>query len=124
MQKGSRVQTHPATDTWMKGDRFGTVTSVGPKWVSVTMDTSGRKLKFKERDLLSAEGLDKLVPVWRVENHGSIIRIVPVNELATEWLHERCATEPWQWMGKALCIDHRPAGDLLAVMAQAGVVLR
>ena len=120
MQKGSRVQTHPATDAFMQGDRFGTVTLVGHKLIHVKMDTSGHTLKFNERDLTD-EG--DVHPVWRAEDHGTIFRIVPLNAQAVAWIDERCETEPWQWMGNALCIDHRPAGDLLAVMAQAGVVL-
>ncbi len=41
---GTRVELHPATDAWMQGDRFGTVSSVGRKYVRVTMDRSGRVL--------------------------------------------------------------------------------
>lgn len=43
---GERVQAHPATDTWMRGDRFGTVITVGRKWITVLMDRSGRKIRF------------------------------------------------------------------------------
>lgn len=43
---GQRVQSHPSTDTWMSGDRYGTVTTVGRKYVHVTMDRSGRTVKF------------------------------------------------------------------------------
>lgn len=38
---GQRVQLHPATDLWMRGDKFGTVSSVGRKFVRVRMDKSG-----------------------------------------------------------------------------------
>ena len=55
---GQRVQTHPATDEWMSGDKYGTV--VGPPLqcachpchVSVKMDRSGRVLRFRPEDLL------------------------------------------------------------------------
>ena len=43
---GVRVEAHPATDTWMRGDRYGTVESVGRKWVHVRMDRSGRVVRF------------------------------------------------------------------------------
>lgn len=41
-----RVQTHPATDAWMSGDRYGTVTKVGRKFIHVKMDRSWRTLRF------------------------------------------------------------------------------
>tara|TARA_R110000744_G_C19045732_1_gene527208 strand:+ start:71 stop:268 length:198 start_codon:yes stop_codon:yes gene_type:complete len=43
---GDRVQSHPATDAWMAGDRYGNVTKVGRKYVSVKLDTSGRTKRF------------------------------------------------------------------------------
>lgn len=49
---GTRVQAHPATDAWMRGDRFGTVVTVGRKLVHVRMERSGRVLRFTP-DLLT-----------------------------------------------------------------------
>ena len=31
---GDRVELHPATDRWMRGDRFGTVSKLGRRYVS------------------------------------------------------------------------------------------
>lgn len=42
---GARVQIHPGTDTWMRGDRFGTVAGTRPKHVLVKMDVSGKALR-------------------------------------------------------------------------------
>lgn len=42
---GYRVQLHPATDAWMRGDRYGTITQVGRKNLHVQMDRSGRSLR-------------------------------------------------------------------------------
>lgn len=53
--KGQRVQTHPATDAWMAGDRFGTVVRVGTRWVSVDMDRSGKRRRFDPNDLMTVE---------------------------------------------------------------------
>ena len=39
---GQRVALHPSTDAWMRGDRFGTVESVGRFYVSVRCDASGK----------------------------------------------------------------------------------
>jgi hypothetical protein len=47
-----RVQTHPATDAWMQGDRYGLVTFVGRKWVHVNMDASQRTRRFHPSNLI------------------------------------------------------------------------
>jgi hypothetical protein len=49
---GQRVQAHPATDTWMRGDRFGTVVLIGRKHITVKMDVSGRTIRFEPDNLL------------------------------------------------------------------------
>jgi hypothetical protein len=43
---GDRVELHPATDTWMSGDRFGTVVKLGRLRAHVKMDRSGRTLSL------------------------------------------------------------------------------
>lgn len=40
-----RVELHPATDAWMRGDRYGIVVKTGRKYVHVRMDRSGRVLR-------------------------------------------------------------------------------
>ncbi len=46
MNVGQRVQFHPATDAWIRGDRYGTVVRLGRTRVHVRMDVSGRILTF------------------------------------------------------------------------------
>jgi hypothetical protein len=48
---GDKVQSHPATDAWMQGDRFGEVVKVGRKYVHVKMD-SGKIRRFTTSNLL------------------------------------------------------------------------
>ena len=43
---GQRVESHPATDAWRRGDRFGQVTKIGRAEVMVEMDRSGRDIRF------------------------------------------------------------------------------
>lgn len=43
---GTRVQLHPATDAWMRGDRYGEIVKAGPRLYHVLMDTSGRTRKI------------------------------------------------------------------------------
>ena len=51
---GQRVKAHPATDTFMRGDVYGTVRKVGTKLVKVEMDRSGRTISFHPCNLLYA----------------------------------------------------------------------
>jgi len=50
---GDRVQVHPATDTWMRGDRYGEVVGlVRCDRVKVLLDRSGRTLVFHVSNIL------------------------------------------------------------------------
>jgi hypothetical protein len=53
------------------------------------------------------------MPDFHIADHGSIITIAPVSEAARDWIDENVASEPWQWLGGALCVDHRYAGNLI-----------
>lgn len=51
MRIGERVELHPGTDAWMRGDRFGEIVAVverhgKPVSVRVKMDRSGRVLRL------------------------------------------------------------------------------
>ena len=51
---GERVQLHPATDDWMRGDRYGEVVRQGQKGTAhVKLDKSGRTKRYREDDLES-----------------------------------------------------------------------
>lgn len=50
---GQRVQLHPATDTWMQGDRYGVIERIGDTSVCVRMDASGRLLRAAPHNLLA-----------------------------------------------------------------------
>jgi len=56
MKPGDRVQLHPATDAWMRGDRFGTVIKVSKSSVVVLMDKSGRKLVMAFKNVEVIDG--------------------------------------------------------------------
>jgi len=60
---------------------------------------------------------------FRVDNHGSIIGITPMNPIATEWLTDNVQAESWQWMGATLCVDTRIAGDLIEGIQTAGLTI-
>jgi hypothetical protein len=52
---GTRVEMHPATDRWMRGDRFGTVKTVGRLYVTVELDRSGHTVKVRPEDITHAD---------------------------------------------------------------------
>jgi hypothetical protein len=52
---GPRVQTHPATDAWMAGDRFGTVTAVRGAVLTVLMDRSGSSRRVAWHNLVTVQ---------------------------------------------------------------------
>lgn len=43
---GDRVQLHPATNLWMRGDRYGTIIKIGRLLVHLKMDKSGRTVRI------------------------------------------------------------------------------
>jgi hypothetical protein len=57
---------------------------------------------------------------FRIADHGSIISIKPVSEAARTWVNENIVSEPWQWLGGALCVDVRCARDLIDEIAIQG----
>lgn len=60
MRDRMRVELHPATDHWMKGDRFGEIVSMPGKPVRcdsrvlVKLDKSERIVSLRDADVLSA----------------------------------------------------------------------
>lgn len=56
----------------------------------------------------------------KVIDHGTIVQLVPMTEAAREFLDTELATEPWQWVGMALCIDHSHADDVIEYLTKAG----
>jgi hypothetical protein len=43
----------------------------------------------------------------QVENHGSLFLFRPLDREAEDWIEERVPSEPWQWLGGALAVEHR-----------------
>lgn len=54
-KKDMRVELHPACDLWMQGARFGTVVSVGPRFVNVRLDLTNRIHFVKPYNLRKVE---------------------------------------------------------------------
>ncbi len=56
-----------------------------------------------------------------VENEGSIFVFTPMTPAAREWVDDNVHSEPWQWTGASLCVDHRFARDLAQGMLTDGL---
>lgn len=46
-------------------------------------------------------------PDFRVHHDGSVSVLVPVSSAAQVWVEECVQSEPWQWLGAGLVIEHR-----------------
>ena len=60
---------------------------------------------------------------FSISDHGTVISIRPLNELARQWLDENVVSEPWQWVQGALCVEARFARDLIIEIEQAGLTV-
>lgn len=65
MQNGTRVELHPATDHWMRGDRYGEIVGVG-KFVWYVDRTTGETLRFRPYHV-------------RLDKSGKIVKVHPEN---------------------------------------------
>lgn len=59
LEPNKRVATAPHTDAWMSGERYGTVLTVGRKYVTIKGERSGRKFRFV---IDNPDGFDMRVP--------------------------------------------------------------
>lgn len=50
----------------------------------------------------------------------SLGRLRPNNDSAQRWLEENAQSEPWQWLGRWLCIEHRYITDIVAGIRDEG----
>jgi len=68
--------------------------------------------------LLADQGQD-----FKVTYHGSVSRLVPLTDLAKEWVEEHLQLEDWQWMGPAIVIDTRYIGDIIDGIIDDGLAI-
>ena len=59
----------------------------------------------------------------RVIQDGSMVGLHMLTDDAEGWVADNVATEPWQWMGKILWVDHRMAGAVIEGMQAEGLAL-
>jgi hypothetical protein len=54
-----------------------------------------------------------------IDRLGTITLLRPRTKRARRWLDRNCATEPWQWLGGALCVEPRLAAAIIEGLAEA-----
>lgn len=57
----------------------------------------------------------------QIVDHGSLVAFTPTTEQEYQWMCENLSIESWQWLGRALQVDHRMADDLIEVMKEEGI---
>lgn len=58
-----------------------------------------------------------------VNDQGTIVTFTPEGDYEYEWMMVNLETEAWQWQGRSLVVDHRPAQDLIELFQHEGFIL-
>jgi hypothetical protein len=64
-----------------------------------------------------------VTPDILVQNEGTVFVFCPITSQGKEWVSENVHSEPWQWFGDVLVVEHRFAWGLAQGMKDAGLVL-
>lgn len=56
----------------------------------------------------------------QLTDNGTTWGFRPLDDEARDKLHN-IGAEPWQFLGSTLCVDHRPAQQLVEVLSDEGV---
>ncbi len=54
---------------------------------------------------------------------GSLTLLTPLTSYGREWVEESLQTEPWQWLGSTVTIDHRMGVDIRQAMIDDGLTV-
>ena len=58
-----------------------------------------------------------------VNDQGSVVIFTPEGDFEYEWMMLALETEPWQWQGRSLVVDHRPAQGLVELIEGEGFII-
>lgn len=59
-----------------------------------------------------------------VSNEGTVFAFQPLTPEAEHFFKEEVKTEPWQWFGSSLIVDHRYAREFALACNENGLVVR
>jgi len=71
----------------------------------------------------ASHGADKSTPDVLVCKAGTVFVFCPLTSAAKQWVEENVQSEPFQWLGDSLVVDHRFAWGLGQGLKDAGLVL-
>jgi hypothetical protein len=60
----------------------------------------------------------------QVSDEGTLVLFTPLTEFGIAFIDMEVETEPYQFFGDALAVDHRQAEGLIEFMRENGVVVR
>lgn len=63
------------------------------------------------------------VPDVEVRDEGTLVVFTPRSAEGRAWLEANVASEPWQWLGPSLCVEHRCAEPLSNLLIEAGLTV-
>jgi len=56
-----------------------------------------------------------------IRNEGTAWMFNPLTPAAKQWFDENVESEPWQWLGTSLVVDHGMAAGLVQGILDAGL---
>lgn len=71
-----------------------------------------------------AEKREELADVNVTGIGDSVLQFEGLTDAGRDWLRDNCDSEPWQWLGNRLGVDHRYAGNLIEHAAEDGLRVR
>jgi len=58
---------------------------------------------------------------FETSSHGPVSLFQPLTAKTKKWIEENVHTEPWQWLGSALAVEHRYIDNLVHWAEEAGL---
>ena len=55
-----------------------------------------------------------------IRDEGTIVVFESRTKAALQWIKENVSAEPWQWLGRSLCVDQRYADGLVSLLREGG----
>lgn len=52
----------------------------------------------------------------------TVFGLEPITEEAKQWIKDNVETEPYQWLGNVLVVEHRYIADIVAGMIEDGLI--
>ena len=64
-----------------------------------------------------------ITPDVQVGGGGTIYTVRPLTDAGRAWIEANVQSEDWQWLGSALCVEHRYIANLIEGMKADGLIV-